>query len=271
MPDHEFLPGRADSVTCHVGSYRRTLPVSLERLYENALDWQHLPHLHGSSFTSVRCLEAGSWGWRAAVRTAGDREMHLELRLERACRRWITRALQGYGAGTEIWTHASVLGPRCTDVVVDFFVPGLAPAQRERAGEAYGRYYARLYDEDVLMMTERQRQLDRRIDRAREPDRTQLLGSRKSLDLPRQVTVGGREFVLVEVDGALAAFPRQCPHWLGPLGAERLTGRVVTCPWHGDRFDVITGENLSGRPCPLSHLPRVEVDHAGQVWVTATH
>ena len=43
------------------------LPVSLERLYENALDWEHLPHLHQSSFASITCEAAGPWGWRAVT------------------------------------------------------------------------------------------------------------------------------------------------------------------------------------------------------------
>ena len=49
----------------HIGSYRRRMPVSLARMYENALDWEHLPWLHSSSFKSIDCIEAGDWGWRA--------------------------------------------------------------------------------------------------------------------------------------------------------------------------------------------------------------
>ena len=41
---YEFVPGNTDSGH-HVGSYRRRLPVSLVRMYENALGWEHLPHL----------------------------------------------------------------------------------------------------------------------------------------------------------------------------------------------------------------------------------
>ena len=36
-----------------VGSYQRRMPVSLDRMYENALDWAHLPFLHQSSFASI--------------------------------------------------------------------------------------------------------------------------------------------------------------------------------------------------------------------------
>ena len=48
---HPFVPAVTES-GFHVGSYRRRLPVSLVRMYENALDWEHLPHLHESSFSA---------------------------------------------------------------------------------------------------------------------------------------------------------------------------------------------------------------------------
>jgi len=44
------------------------MPVSLARMYENALDWQHLPHLHSRSFSTIDCLDSGQWGWRAKTR-----------------------------------------------------------------------------------------------------------------------------------------------------------------------------------------------------------
>ena len=50
MPDHAYQPPQPGSVVPHVGTYRRVLPVNLERMFENALDWEHLPHLHSSSF-----------------------------------------------------------------------------------------------------------------------------------------------------------------------------------------------------------------------------
>lgn len=43
------------------------MPVSLARMYENALDWEHLPFLHSSSFKAINYLESGDWGWRAEV------------------------------------------------------------------------------------------------------------------------------------------------------------------------------------------------------------
>ena len=45
-----------------VGSYRRRMAVSVERMYENALDWAHLPYLHSDAFASIELVEEGDWG-----------------------------------------------------------------------------------------------------------------------------------------------------------------------------------------------------------------
>jgi len=123
---YEFVSATEASKLDHVGSYRRRLPVSLDRMYENALDWQHLPHQHSSSFSDIQCHSSGAWGWRATVvsgRGADASSSVLELRLDREARRWITRNLEGPNAGAEIWTHVFEVAERVLDIVVDFFCP----------------------------------------------------------------------------------------------------------------------------------------------------
>ncbi len=239
------------------------LPVSLERLYENALDWEHLPYVHGASFNSVDCEAAGPWGWRARTTTARGERVTLELRLERDCRRWITRTLEGLNAGSEVWTHAFEVSSRRTDIVVDFFVPGVADAARTRVGDAYCSLYERLYDEDVAMMVERQRQLDARIDPEGAPT-PKCLGALDVLQLPLHVDFGGRGYYVARVDAELVAHVSRCPHQMGPLAP--VVAGVVRCPWHGYRFDAKTGACLSGQLCRLAEAPRVVV-RAGQVWL----
>ena len=46
-----------------VAEYRRDIRASLERVWENVLDWEHLPHLHATSFGYCELDEAGDWGW----------------------------------------------------------------------------------------------------------------------------------------------------------------------------------------------------------------
>jgi len=278
MPDHEILAPFAGSEIPHVGTYRRILPVNLERMYENTLDWEHLPHVHGSTFSAITCVDAGNWGWRAEVTSPRGDVSLIELRLDRACRRWITRNLEGPNAGAEIWTHVFRIEPadgaERLQIVVDFFVPAVEPAAREKVGQSYAKLYATLYDEDVAMMVSRQQQLDRRVDGARSDARSVELGRRNDLALPLTCRVGGRDYVVIEVeaeDGAeLLVFPALCPHQLGPLGADPVQAGIVTCPWHGYQFDIRNGDCVSGQACRLSNVP-VLSDENGVLVLTAVH
>ncbi len=55
------------------------------------------------------------------------------------------------------------------------------------------------------------------------------------------VSVNGNLIALFNVDGAFYAIDNTCLHRGGPLGEGFLEGKVVTCPWHGWRYDVATG------------------------------
>jgi nitrite reductase/ring-hydroxylating ferredoxin subunit len=263
MPDHRRYAAFAASRLPHVGTYRRVLPVSLERLYENALDWERLPYVHRASFASVDCKEAGPWGWRAATISPSGEQRTMELRLYRDCHRWITRTLEGVDAGSEVWTHAFAVASRRTDVVVDFFAPGVDASLREQVGVALSDTCARLYDEDVAMMVERQRQMDERVEVER-GDATVCLGTLDDLVLPLRTAFAGRSYWVSRVGGELIAHVVRCPHWLGPLNAA-IDG-TVTCPWHGYRFDTKSGACLTGQSCRLPPAPKVSV-RDGRVWL----
>jgi len=250
----------------HVGTYRRELNAGIERMYENTLDWEHLPYLHRSSFQRIELVEAAGDRWRAWVwpqaRDDSARIM-IELALDRACRRWITTTIAGSGAGTEIWTHAFAVGERRCDVVVDFFVPGTTPATAPGLGKFYVGLYTQLYDEDEAMMVERQRQLDRA-----DAHSAFVPGDRLSLGhldevrrrLPLTVEFGGRCFRVIEASGELIAYEATCPHLLGPLGEGEVRNGIVECPWHGYRFDLRTLECVSGANCRLSPSPVLSID-----------
>jgi nitrite reductase (NADH) small subunit len=76
---------------------------------------------------------------------------------------------------------------------------------------------------------------------------------------------GDRVVALFNVDGNFYALDGVCPHQGGPLGKGKITGCVVTCPWHGWQFDVRTGQHQFSPTVRQSTLPtRVE---AGEVWV----
>ena len=60
------------------------------------------------------------------------------------------------------------------------------------------------------------------------------------------VTAGGKKLLLANVDGTFFAIQQKCPHFGANLCKGKLDGHVVTCPMHGARFDVKTGQLTSG-------------------------
>ena len=60
----------------------------------------------------------------------------------------------------------------------------------------------------------------------------------------RLVNIKGKEIALFNIEGAFFALENACTHEEGPLAEGEIEGHEVTCPWHGARFDVRTGEVL---------------------------
>jgi ferredoxin-NADP reductase/nitrite reductase/ring-hydroxylating ferredoxin subunit len=61
----------------------------------------------------------------------------------------------------------------------------------------------------------------------------------------RAVEAKGHRIAVFNVGGRYHAIDDTCPHQSGPLSEGTLDGTVVTCPWHGARFDVTTGAVLA--------------------------
>lgn len=55
--------------------------------------------------------------------------------------------------------------------------------------------------------------------------------------------VAGQVIALFNVAGTFYALDGVCAHQGGPLGQGVIDGCFVTCPWHGWRFDIISGVN----------------------------
>jgi nitrite reductase/ring-hydroxylating ferredoxin subunit len=261
---------RCERMVPHAGTYCRKLPVSIARLYENAIDWEHLPYLHRNSFAQIECADAGAWGFRARVWPQPHNERRsvvIELRLDQELRRWITSTLDGPGTGTEVWTHAFSLAERQTLVVVDFFVPGVDEARRTEIGCYYTNLYARLYDEDVQMMSERQTQLDTCRARVAGNLAPMVLGSLAEVRgrLPITINSSGRKFCIIESGGELVAYSTVCPHLLGPLGESKVRDGIVECPWHGYCYDIRSRKCVSGASLSLAIAPQVRIDADSRV------
>jgi nitrite reductase/ring-hydroxylating ferredoxin subunit len=146
--------------------------------------------------------------------------------------------------------------------VVDFFVPGVDEARKIEIGRFYNNLYERLYDEDAIMMAERQVQLDTFCAHQANNVPPMVLGSLAELRgrLPITIDSGGRKFCIVENGGELVAYSTVCPHLLGPLGESKVRDGIIECPWHGYRYNIRTRKCVSGANFSLAIAPRVRID-----------
>lgn len=260
-----------------IASYARRVAAPLERVWENVLDWEHLPFLHHESFCGIDLEDAGAWGWRARVRIPPREqpsELTIEVRVERDAGVYHTRTLAGPGAGTDIVTTLAVPDAAHTDVRVEFRVPGLAADAARAVGAGYVRLYARLWDQDEAMMVRRHALLTGRAPAPPRPGpRAPLaLGAASALRarLPLLVELAGDRFRVVEHGGELLAHAAVCPHQGGPLDGARIEAGAVVCPWHGYRFELASGLGPAGQRCRLPVRAAVELDARGDARLVVT-
>ncbi len=241
-----------------VASYPRRIEASLTRVWENVLDWEHLPHLHDSAFSYSELDEAGLWGWR--VWSSPDRSGYFELVVDTNC--YVVRSYTGGEQFSEIWTHLSAQ-QEATDIRVEFYSAGVDDDNRDGIGEMYLALYKVLWDEDEAMMQQRQLRLDN--PRADVPQVN--LGDASALrqNGPHRFELNRREYLLGEQGGSWLATPTICPHLLGPLEAAAEPGQL-RCPWHGYVFDIETGKCLTPADarCTLARPP-ILVEEGGEL------
>lgn len=68
-------------------------------------------------------------------------------------------------------------------------------------------------------------------------------------------TVDERRVALFNLNGTIHAIDNHCTHRDGPVAAGELKDAVITCPWHGWRFNVTTGRCLESGGAPLRLYP----------------
>ena len=71
----------------------------------------------------------------------------------------------------------------------------------------------------------------------------------------RVVETGGKALAIFNVGGTYYAIDNTCTHRGGPLGEGDLDGTVVTCPWHGWRWDVTSGANANSPAVKVACFP----------------
>lgn len=263
----------------YLGNYVRRLPTSMARMMENAYDWEHLPHVHPSSFASIDLIDSGDWGWRARIGVPGTMEptyQMLDLLVDAQKNYWVSTVFDGPGEGIEIHTQATTLSDDEIEVDVRFYVPE-APDDEAASAAILGymrNQYATLYDEDTDLMQGRQSALeDRSRWRAGTPAPGKFhVGSLATLDTTQSYTIEtatGRYCVRYWQEEWIA-HSAVCPHQLGPLQDSDVDaeGRI-TCPWHGYKFDLKTGESEDGACAALSAAPNLVV-RDGELYLVAT-
>jgi nitrite reductase (NADH) small subunit len=67
----------------------------------------------------------------------------------------------------------------------------------------------------------------------------------KTGDIPPGKSIGvnchGEEVAVFNLDGVFYACSDRCPHAGAPLKGGIISGTVISCPWHGWRFDLASG------------------------------
>ena len=79
----------------------------------------------------------------------------------------------------------------------------------------------------------------------------------------RSTTVDGRRIAVFRLPDGFAAIDAYCPHAAGPLADGIVADSCVTCPLHGRRFDLRSGES-NGPETVTVHEVKVE---GGALWI----
>lgn len=66
-----------------------------------------------------------------------------------------------------------------------------------------------------------------------------------------EVNAEGKALALFRIGAQVYAIENTCRHRGGPLAEGVLQDKVVSCPWHGWRFDVTTGQGLTNSAAPV--------------------
>ena len=80
----------------------------------------------------------------------------------------------------------------------------------------------------------------------------------------RSTSVDGRRIAIFRLLDGFAAIDAHGPHADGPLADGIVADSCVTCPLHGRRFDLLSGEALNGPEAVAVHEVRVEDD---ELWI----
>src|SRR3989338_6058875 len=71
----------------------------------------------------------------------------------------------------------------------------------------------------------------------------------------KTISVSGKNIAIFNIKGSFFAVDDSCLHMGGPLGEGMLDQNVVTCPWHGWQYDVMSGASVQNPDVRLGKYP----------------
>ncbi len=206
-----------------VGQLQRDVGASAKRAIEDELDWEHLPHTHRTTFSGVSLIHADRKGWEADVVLVDGTTMLMRVTLDED-RLGYTNATftDGVENGRAVCRIEETGDDSCR-MSLRFFVPEMPEMDRDAAGAFYAELFGRLIDEDEPKMIYRSEAI-KAGGAAHKERRTATLA-----------------------DGSEVQVPLVCPHQGLPLNCDPDADGIMTCPWHGYRFEARNGKCVSGQ------------------------
>jgi len=62
----------------------------------------------------------------------------------------------------------------------------------------------------------------------------------------KEYDVMGKSVLIAKYNDKYYAIGGRCTHMGGELSKGKQDGKIITCPRHGSKFDITTGESISG-------------------------
>ena len=82
---------------------------------------------------------------------------------------------------------------------------------------------------------------------------------------PFRLVADGHDVLIVQLEEKIYAYKNACPHMGQPLDGGMIDEEVLTCPWHGFKFDLSSGECITVPQAQLEPYPLRVDDNI--VWV----
>jgi nitrite reductase/ring-hydroxylating ferredoxin subunit len=207
-----------------VGQLTREIGLRAQLVVEDELDWEHLPHTHASTFSAISLICADRNGWEANVVLRDGPGIRMTVRLDPDHLGYVNATFDDDGTenGRTVVRFEPLDRDRCR-MQMHFFVPERADLDKAATHAFYVAVWNRIIDEDIPKMIHHDHALR---------EGPKLRKERRKATL---------------ADGTICEVPVYCPHQTLPLQCEPDADGIMTCPWHGYRFDARTGRCVSGK------------------------